>query len=121
MIAFVKTVGVCLTLLGLLGFFKPKSFKAVGLSFLDPENFRITAIIPGIIGILLIVASFRVTSSLLVLAVGLLFVSKVLIIALLDRDNLRAVLNWFQKAPLVAYRIFGVTALVIGLSFIIAS
>ena len=110
----VKIVGILIVLIGIVFLLKPGVMKRLMEFIKKGKRVYFAAVIRFTLAIIFLLGASECDKQWIIAAFGILFLISGLLILILGPEKIRNILEWYQKQPVLIFRVIAVIALACG-------
>lgn len=114
MVIAIKSIGVLFILVGILYLVKPEVFKHLMEFFKKGKRMYFAGLIRFVLAVVFLLGASDCYIKWVIAAFGILFLISGLFVFMLGPKKLGAVIDWFQRQPVLVLRLIAVIALAFG-------
>ena len=110
----VKIVGILILLIGIVFLLKPGVMKRLMEFIKKGKRVYFAAVVRFTLAIIFLLGASECDKQWIIAAFGILFFFFCLLILILGPEKIRQILEWYQKQPVLIFRVIAVIALACG-------
>ena len=110
----IKIIGIVFVFAGIVYLLKPNVIKSLMEFFKKGKRIYIAGLIRFALAIVFLLAARECDITWVIVAFGILFLFGGLLIFILGPERVRAIINWWQKQPVLLLRVIALIFLAIG-------
>jgi len=110
----VKIVGILIVLIGIVFLLKPGVMKRLMNFIKKGKRIYFATVIRFTLAIIFLLGAGECYQKWIIAAFGILFLISGLLILILGPEKIRQILEWYQKQPVLIFRVIAVIALACG-------
>ncbi len=117
----IQSLGIVFAVVGIVYFLKPNVMKWLMEFFKKGKRIYFSGLIRFTLAIVFFVGARECKHPWVIFAFGLLFIIGGLLVFALGPEKIRRILEWYQKQPVLIFRVIAVIVLAIGLIIIFSA
>jgi len=117
----IKSLGVVFVLIGVVFLLRPDILKWLANFIKRGKRIYLAALIRIALAIVFLVGALKCKYPKVIIAFGILFLLAGLLIIVLGPERTRRILDWYEKRPLLIFRVIAIVPMVLGAIVIYAS
>jgi uncharacterized protein YjeT (DUF2065 family) len=117
----IKSLGIVITVVGIVYLLRPNVLKWLMEFFKQGKRIYFAALIRFALAVVFLVGALKCKYPWVIIAFGVLFIIGGLLIFALGPEKIRRMLEWYQKQPVLIFRVIAVIILAIGLIIIFSA
>ncbi len=110
----IKSLGIVITVVGIVYLLKPNVLKWLMEFFKQGKRIYFAALIRFALAVVFLVGALKCKYPWVIIAFGILFIIGGLLIFVLGPEKIRRMLEWYQKQPILIFRVIAVIVLAVG-------
>ena len=110
----VQIVGILIVLIGIVFLLKPGVMKRLMKFIKKGKRVYFAGVIRFALAIIFLLGASECSQKWIIAAFGILFLISGLLIFILGPEKIRTILEWYQKQPVLIFRVIAVIALACG-------
>jgi uncharacterized protein YjeT (DUF2065 family) len=111
----IKVIGTVIVVMGLVYLIKPQILKEIMRFFAKGGRLYLAALVRFALAIVFFLGARHCGIRWVIVMFGLIFLLSGLLIFMLGLQRARGIINWYQKQPIVIFRIMAIVVLIVGL------
>jgi len=117
----IKSLGIVFCIIGIVYLLRPDIMKWLMEFFKKGKRIYFAGVIRFALAIVFLVGALKCKYPKVIIAFGILFIIGGLLIFALGPEKIRRMLEWYQKQPVLIFRVIAVIVLAIGLTIIFSA
>ncbi len=117
----IKSLGILFCIIGIVYLLRPDIMKWLMEFFKQGKRIYFSALIRFALAVVFLVGALKCKYPKVIIAFGILFIIGGLLIFALGPEKIRRMLEWYQKQPVLIFRVIAVIVLAIGLIIIFSA
>ena len=110
----IKSLGILFCIIGIVYLLRPGVMKWLMEFFKQGKRIYFAALIRFALAVVFLVGALKCKYPWVIIAFGILFIIGGLLIFVLGPEKIRRILEWYQKQPVLIFRVIAVIVLAVG-------
>jgi len=110
----IQSLGIVIAVIGVVYLLRPDVMKWLMEFFKQGKRIYFAGLIRFVLGVIFLLGATDCDNKSIIAAFGILFLIGALLIFMLQLEKIRRILDWYQKQPILIFRVLAVIVLVFG-------